>query len=192
MELNPKVFLAHERGLKAGAFPVSPFLPFPSSTLLLSSSLLSTACASPHLFASITIDYPHFRLRAAFCNSGCRITCRLSALRYRSCPGEKKNRQPNYVETKPIKPLDGICCGRKYGRTSALRKKFRILRSANRRWIVNFSSDNLPGYIFRFLAIFEPVNFIYDIRRMRVTSLSRFYAFNSEISRWEYIRQACI
>lgn len=79
MELSPKVFLAHERGLKAGfsVLPGEAHLPLPSPHLFLSFhfTLIYTSLSRPpscvyilYIYrlplASITIDYPHFRLRA--------------------------------------------------------------------------------------------------------------------------------
>jgi len=94
MELNPKVFLARERGLKAG-FSVSPslYIPPPSFHFI----PIFQPPVSPFPIASITIDYPHFLLRAAFCNSGCRRIRRLCiALSISS----RENRQSNYSKNK--------------------------------------------------------------------------------------------
>lgn len=124
MELNPKVFLAYKRGLKAG-FPVSSFLPFPRSTLFLSTSLLPTVRASPipshqlPLIILISVFARHFVTPDAAEPAGS-LRCVIDLVR------EKKNHQLYYVETKPIKPLRGICCGRKYGRTCVFRKKLRV------------------------------------------------------------------
>lgn len=108
-KLNPKVFLVRERGLKAG-FSVSPS-PYSSCPVPLYSYLPASyrPPISPFPLASITIDYPHFLLRA-FCNSGCRRIRRLCCVALSISSGKS-----NYTEDKTDRTATaGICYGREY------------------------------------------------------------------------------
>lgn len=121
METKSKSFSGARTRIKGRLFSFAfPLFLLPRSTLLLSSSLLPTSYL-PFPLASITIDYPHFLLRA-FCNSGCRRIRRLCCVALSISSGKS-----NYTEDKTDGTATaGIRYGREYGRACVLGKKSRI------------------------------------------------------------------